>query len=108
MNKCYDEYCNTEGAEQFGICSHNSFSFMVSWFTPNGMRLETTKNSYLVVFDEQSNRCGSRYYTRFNSLHTFPPKWVRYNQIEKENKNYGKKENGNKNSRTDNSTGYDA
>ena len=51
-NKCYDEYCNTEGAEQFGICSHNSFSFTVSWFTPKGMRLETSKNNYLVVFDE--------------------------------------------------------
>lgn len=51
-NKCYDEYCNTEGAEQFGICSHNSFSFTASWFTPKGMRLETSKNSYLVVFYE--------------------------------------------------------
>lgn len=51
-NKCYDEYCNTDGAEVFGICSHNTFSFTVSWFTPKGMRLETSKNSYLVVFDE--------------------------------------------------------
>lgn len=49
---CYDEYCNTVGAEQFGICSHNTFSFTVSWFTPQGMRLETSKNSYLVVFDD--------------------------------------------------------
>lgn len=51
-NKCYDEYCNTDGAEQFGICSHNIYSFTVSWFTPQGMRLETSKNSYLVVFDD--------------------------------------------------------
>lgn len=51
-DKCYKEYCNTEGAEQFGICSHNTFNFTVSWFTPKGMRLETSKNSYLVVFDE--------------------------------------------------------
>ena len=51
-NKYYDEYCNTDGAEQFGICTHNSFSFTVSWFTPQGMRLETSKNSYLVVFDD--------------------------------------------------------
>ena len=42
-NKCYDEYCNTDGAEQFGICSHNNFSFTISWFTPKGMRLETSK-----------------------------------------------------------------
>lgn len=51
-NKCYDEYCNTDGAKQFGICSHNTFNFTVSWFTPKGMRLETSKNSYLVVFNE--------------------------------------------------------
>ena len=51
-NECYEEYCNTDGAEQFGICSHNTFSFTVSWFTPNGMRLETSKNSYLVIFDD--------------------------------------------------------
>lgn len=51
-DKCYEEYCNTDGAEQFGICSHNTFSFTVSWFTPQGMRLETAKNSYLVIFDD--------------------------------------------------------
>lgn len=51
-NKCYEEYCNTDGAEQFGICTHNNFNFTVSWFTPQGMRLETSKNSYLVVFDD--------------------------------------------------------
>ena len=51
-DKCYEEYYNTEGAEQFGICAHNSYNFTVSWFTPQGMRLETSKNSYLVVFDD--------------------------------------------------------
>ena len=51
-DECYEEYCNTDGAEQFGICSHNTFSFTVSWFTPQGMRLETAKNSYLVIFDD--------------------------------------------------------
>lgn len=51
-NECYKEYCNTEGAEQFSICSHNSYSFTVSWFIPQGMRLETSKNSYLVIFDD--------------------------------------------------------
>lgn len=51
-DRCYEEYCNTDGAEQFSICSHNSFSFSCSWFTPAGMRLETSHNSYLVVFDE--------------------------------------------------------
>lgn len=51
-DNCYDEYCNTEGAEQFSICSHNTFAFTCSWFTPDGMRMETSKNSYLVVFDD--------------------------------------------------------
>ena len=51
-DKCYDEYFYTYGAQQFSICSHNNFSFTCSWFTPEGMRLETSKNSYLVVFDE--------------------------------------------------------
>lgn len=52
FDKYYDEYCCTEGAEQFSICSHNTFNFTCSWFTPEGMRLETFKNSYLVVFDD--------------------------------------------------------
>lgn len=51
-DKCYDEYCRTDGAEGFSICSHNSFQFTCSWFIPDGMRLETRDNSYLVVFDE--------------------------------------------------------
>ena len=51
-DSCYDEYCNTDGAEQFSICSHNCQQFTCSWFTPYGMRLETAYNSYLVVFDE--------------------------------------------------------
>ena len=57
-NKCYDEYCNTEGAEQFGICSHNSFSFTVSWFTPNGMRLETSKKIVILWFFLINNQIG--------------------------------------------------
>ena len=50
-NACYEEYLNTPGAELFCICSHNTFQFTVSWYTPQGMRLETARNSYLVVFD---------------------------------------------------------
>lgn len=51
-DKCFDEYCKTEGAEAFGICSHNTLNFSVSWITPEGMRLETFRNSYLIVLDE--------------------------------------------------------
>lgn len=49
---CYQEYCNTKGSYEFSICSHNTFQFTCSWFTPAGMRLETASNSYLVVFDD--------------------------------------------------------
>lgn len=53
FDRCYDEYCNTDGATDFSICSHNSFQFTCSWFLADGnMRLETRDNSYLVVFDD--------------------------------------------------------
>lgn len=52
-DRCYDEYCSTEGATGFSICSHNTFQFTCSWFLADGsMRLETRDNSYLVVFDD--------------------------------------------------------
>ena len=51
-DECYSEFCNTPNTQQFSICSHNTFQFTVSWFTPEGMRLETARNSYLVVFDD--------------------------------------------------------
>lgn len=51
-NKCFDEYCNTEGATGLSIISHNTFGFSVSWLTPDGLRIETPKNSYLVIFPE--------------------------------------------------------
>ena len=51
-DRCYDEYCNTYGGEEFSICTHNCYQFTCSWFTPDGMRLKTAYNSYLVVFDE--------------------------------------------------------
>lgn len=51
--KCYDEYSNTEGANGFSICSHNTYQFTCSWFISDGsMRLETRDNSYLIIFDE--------------------------------------------------------
>ena len=44
------------GAEQFGICSHNSFNFTVSWFTPKGMRLETSK--IVILWFLMNNQIG--------------------------------------------------
>lgn len=52
-NRCYTEYCCTEGANCFCICAHNTFHFTCSWFLADGsMRLETRDNSYLVMFDD--------------------------------------------------------
>ena len=50
-NWCYEKYLEEKGTD-FSIVSHNTFGFSVSWFTEEGMRLETPQNSYLVVFDE--------------------------------------------------------
>lgn len=49
---CYEQYLASEGHEAFSIISHNAFGFSVSWLCKDGMRIETPKNSYLVVFDE--------------------------------------------------------
>ncbi len=48
---CYEK-CLAENGECFGICSHNTFGFTVSWYVENGMRIETPKNSYLILSPE--------------------------------------------------------
>lgn len=52
---CYDQYRETEDSTAFGICSHNTFQYTVSWLgTKDGeniMRIETAKSSYLVWLD---------------------------------------------------------
>jgi len=48
---CYEK-CLAEKGESFSIISHNSFGFSVSWIVKNGVRIETPKNSYLVIFPE--------------------------------------------------------
>ena len=49
---CYNQYLESEEHEAFSIISHNNFGFSVSWLCKDGLRIETPKNSYLVVFDE--------------------------------------------------------
>lgn len=44
---CY-RLCQEENGENFHIISHNTFSFSVAWFIPEGVRIETANNSYLV------------------------------------------------------------
>lgn len=47
---CADK-CYYENGRDFGICSHNTFGFTVSWRTADGLRIETASNSYLVLID---------------------------------------------------------
>ena len=49
---CYYQYLSSEEHEAFSIISHNTWGFSVSWLCKDGLRIETPKNSYLVVFDE--------------------------------------------------------
>lgn len=49
---CYEQYLESEEHEAFSIISHNAYGFSVSWLYKDGLRIETPKNSYLVVFDE--------------------------------------------------------
>lgn len=45
---CVDK-CMAEGGHNFHICSHNTFGFSVAWETEKGVRIETPKNSYLIL-----------------------------------------------------------
>ena len=52
-NWCWEKYMNTEGHNSFGICSHNTSFFTVSW---NGLYngkealfVETPSNSYIII-----------------------------------------------------------
>ena len=45
---CYELYIS-EGGTNWRIISHNTFTFSVAWETPEGTRIETSKNSYLIT-----------------------------------------------------------
>ena len=58
---CFEKYRNSLNAGVFGICSHNTFSFSVSWFfdyadpvtgeVEPAMKYETSQNSYTVLLN---------------------------------------------------------
>ena len=66
LNEVYGKYSNAkynafydcvlkaqaEEGRNFHIFSHNSFGFSVAWEIKEGVRIETPKNSYLVLFPE--------------------------------------------------------
>lgn len=58
---CFNKYCEDRNSSGFGIISHNTFSFSVSWFfdycdpdtgeLERAMQLETAQNSYTVLLN---------------------------------------------------------
>lgn len=54
--KAYDDawamYCNDIHSESWGICSHNSQGFTVSWLSDQGLTYLTYKTEYHVIFNE--------------------------------------------------------
>ena len=52
--KCLD-MCAEEGGERFRICGHCVSNFSVSWRVENGWRLETYRNSFLILDDTEED-----------------------------------------------------
>ena len=46
------EMCAREGGERFRICGYCTTNFSVAWRVENGWRLETYRNSYLILDEE--------------------------------------------------------
>ena len=49
---CYEMYRNDPDSESFGICSHNSYAFTVSWLNRYGIVYLTMNSEYIVLFNE--------------------------------------------------------
>lgn len=45
--------CDSEGGINFRVCGHCTTNFSVSWRVENGWRLETYRNSYLILDEEE-------------------------------------------------------
>ncbi len=48
----YEMYKNSRHGNSFGICSHNSYGFTVSWLHDDGLTFLTFKTEYLIIFNE--------------------------------------------------------
>ena len=46
------EMCYREGGTNFRICGHCTTNFTVAWRVENGWRMETYRNSYLILDEE--------------------------------------------------------
>ena len=51
-DEAYEMYCNSRNGNTFGICSHSTHGFTVSWLHDDGMTVLTPKTEYLVIFNE--------------------------------------------------------
>ena len=49
--KACKKMCAKENGTNFRIISKNTFQFSVAWDVEHGVRIETAKNSYFVVFE---------------------------------------------------------
>lgn len=52
FDDAWEMYRNARHGDSFGICSHNSFGFTVSWLSDDGLTVLTKDTEYLVVFNE--------------------------------------------------------
>lgn len=52
FDDAWEMYRNAPNSDSFGICSHNTFSFTVSWISDDGITILTRDTEYLVVCNE--------------------------------------------------------
>ena len=52
FDDAYEMYRNSRHGNAFGICSHNSNMFTVSWLHDDGLTFLTSSTEYLVIFNE--------------------------------------------------------
>lgn len=51
-NELWEMYCQDKNAFGFSICSHNTFSFTVSWCDGEYLYFFTPQNEYIVVINK--------------------------------------------------------
>lgn len=52
FDEVWQMYCESENASAFGICSHNTFNFTVSWVVPGCVWFITATTEYMVLCNE--------------------------------------------------------
>ena len=52
FDSAFEMYCNSRHGNSFGICTHNTYGFTVSWLHDDGLTVLTPNIEYLVIFNE--------------------------------------------------------